>query len=453
MAVLTDWQPARPARLGTLDTLAVLTEVIAPTIAKGVLLRRPTVVWIAERLGLDARAVRRLQRLRQRHGAGPLILSKPGRVHVLVLAPEHVREVLEGTPAPYSPATWEKRAALGHFEPLGSLVSTGGERRERRALSESVLEPEAPVHSCAGGFLTKIDTEARRLVAFAGGRLRWDEFSRAWQRAVRRLTLGEAAADDRELSRMLDRLRARANWAFMARIDTQLRRRFQARLDAYVARAEPDSLAGLIAALPPGRHTAPADQIAHYLFAFDAASIATYRALALLAAHETAAARARAEADAATGTTAGALPFLRATLHESLRLWPTTPLILRETVRPTELGSAALSPGTNVMIFAPYLHRDRRTLPFADRFAPEIWLDGTAAGFALVPFSAGPGTCPAHHLVPMLGAAMLAGLYRRREVALTDARQLAPEAPMPGTLAHTSLQFELREPSRRRQNS
>jgi hypothetical protein len=48
------------------DTLGLLTDVVTPNLAKGVIIRRPKVVALAERMDLDRRAVRRLQKLRSR---------------------------------------------------------------------------------------------------------------------------------------------------------------------------------------------------------------------------------------------------------------------------------------------------------------------------------------------------------------------------------------------------
>ena len=132
---------------------------------------------------------------------------------------------------------------------------------------------------------------------------------------------------------------------------------------------------------------------------------------------------------------------------ESLRLWPTTPLILRETTREIAIGGGTLPEGANVMIFAPLLHRDDESLDIADRFTPDIWLDGRAAQWPLVPFSAGPGLCPAHHLVPMLAAAMIAGLLSRRAIRLAGKARLTQDDPLPGTLDNYSLEFELGEPA------
>ena len=51
-------------KAGFLDTLCVLAEVIIPTVAKGAIIRR---------------AVRRMQWLRDKYGAGPLMLPIPFR--------------------------------------------------------------------------------------------------------------------------------------------------------------------------------------------------------------------------------------------------------------------------------------------------------------------------------------------------------------------------------------
>jgi cytochrome P450 len=95
-------------------------------------------------------------------------------------------------------------------------------------------------------------------------------------------------------------------------------------------------------------------------------------------------------------------PFTRATLLESIRLWPTTPAILRELNQDTTLDGQLLSKGSGIKIFTPFFHRDTETLQFANSLAPEQWLDKhdeVDLVKGLVPFSAGPAICPAHHLV------------------------------------------------------
>src|SRR5690349_7261760 len=55
-----------------LETFAVFAEVLLPTLAKGVIIRRPNMLAVAERFDLDRRAIRRMQRLRNKYPAGPL---------------------------------------------------------------------------------------------------------------------------------------------------------------------------------------------------------------------------------------------------------------------------------------------------------------------------------------------------------------------------------------------
>lgn len=137
------------ARASTLDTTRVITTVVLPLAARGVLLRRPPVVALAERLDLDRRAVHLLQRLRARYGPGPLLLRVPGRSIALVLSPEGVQRVLSGSPEPFPVANREKRGALSHFQPHGVLVSHGQLRVDRREVNDAVLDSHRPVHRLA----------------------------------------------------------------------------------------------------------------------------------------------------------------------------------------------------------------------------------------------------------------------------------------------------------------
>ena len=56
------------------ETLEVTADIVVPTLAKGPIIRRPKIVGLAERFELDKRAVRRMQGLRNKHGAEPLLL-------------------------------------------------------------------------------------------------------------------------------------------------------------------------------------------------------------------------------------------------------------------------------------------------------------------------------------------------------------------------------------------
>lgn len=170
---------------------------------------------------------------------------------------------------------------------------------------------------------------------------------------------------------MLIRLRSAGNWAFLHPERRVLRARFLSRVAAYLHAPEPGTLAERLAAHATSRAAAE-DQVAQWLFAFDAAGIATFRALALLASTDRFMDRARSDP-------APELPFLRACLLDSVRLWPTTPAILRQSDRRTDWNGSIMPKDTGVLIHAPFLHRDGERLPFAHRFAPDVWLDGDPA--------------------------------------------------------------------------
>ncbi|AIG77583.1 Hypothetical protein AJAP_23660 [Amycolatopsis japonica] len=428
-----------PAIASVQDTVRVALRVVLPTLAGGVIKRRPLGLAAAQKLQLDRPAVRLLCRLRSQYGPGPLRLRVPGRTIDLALSGDDVGDVLAAAPVPFSPSTKEKRAALGHFQPHGVLVSGAVERAPRREFNEEVLEPGKPLHDLAGPFAAAIGEEAASL--WDGGTLDWDTFTVAWWRIVRRVTLGESAAGDDGLTDMLARLRKDGNWAYAHLRRDRLHDQFRTRLIGHLERAEPGSLAEAIAAAgPAGERTMEvvADQVAHWLFAFDAAGIVTFRALALLATHPAARERADEEVADADLTVPGQFPYLRACALESVRLWPTTPALLRESTADTAWGPA----GTTVLIFTPFFHRDPESLPYADRFEPGIWLDGSAAANpALVPFSAGPAICPGRDLVLFCASTMLAWLIKDRRFELASGAVLGPERPLPATLDNFHLKF------------
>ncbi|GAB3726350.1 cytochrome P450 [Amycolatopsis oliviviridis] len=428
-----------PAIASVRDTIRVALRVVLPTLAGGVIKRRPLGLAAAQKLQLDRPAVQLLRRLRTRYGAGPLRLRVPGRSIDLALSGEDVAEVLAAAPVPFSPSTKEKRAALGHFQPHGVLISDATDRPPRRRFNEDVLEPGRPLHDLAVPFAAAIGEEAASLRQ--RGTLDWDTFNVAWWRLVRRITLGESAVDDDGLTDALARLRKDANWAYAHPRRDRLHDQFRTRLIGHLERAEPGSLAEAIASVgPSGERTMEviADQVAHWLFAFDAAGIVTFRALALLATHPAALERAAEEVATADLTAPNQFPYLRACALESVRLWPTTPALLRESTAKTPWGPA----GTTILIFTPFFHRDPERLSYADRFEPGIWLDGSAAANpALVPFSAGPAICPGRDLVLFCASTMLAHLIHGRRFELLAGAVLGPERPLPATLDNFHLKF------------
>ncbi len=452
--------------LGPVDHARVLTRVLLSPVVKGPIVRRPRVVGLAERIDLDSAGVAEMQRLRSRYGAGPVQLRIPGRRIALLLAPEDVHRVLNEGPEPFSPATLEKRGALNHFEPGSSLVSSAQQRLSRRPFNEQVLETDRPVHSHAEQMTDIITEEVGALLGHADftGTLDWDGFAVMWGRMVRRIVLGESARDDEQVTDDLRRLRERGNLSYLMPQNHRLRKRFLDRLQEYVVRAEPGSLAAMVAQTPAPADAKPVQQMPQWLFAFDAEAWATFRALALLVSHPGAAEAARVEMAGTVPASPGAestpgsegraeagparpcgprgQPLLRAAVLESLRLWPTTPLILRDSTAGTRWRNGTLPAGAGLVIFAPFFHRDDQTVPEAHRFSPELWSgDRGDRDWPLVPFSGGPGMCPGRNVVLLTASLVLGELLRQREFT---AAETLDTSQLPGTLSPFHLRFDIR---------
>ena len=419
-------------RLTLAETAQVLGEVQLPTIAKGPILRRPKVVAGVERLGLEARAVTRMQKLSEKYGRGPVMLNLPGRSMAMVLDPEHCHRVLEETPEPFAPGEMLKR-------------------------NEEVLGHDHPIHHAAAQFMPVVQQEAQRLmeqVERDGGRLGWEPFHTAWQRMVRRVVLGDSWADEPEFTELMESLRASGNWAFLKPVPTEKRDELMTGIRQALEQAEPGSLAAHMAEVhangAAGGETSgdgpeaaePENQVPQWLFAFDPAGMATFRALALLAAHPDRLDAARLQVSQESGAAVPELRLLRASVLESLRLWATTPMILRETTMEVEFECGVLPAGTTTLIFAPYFHRDERHLEFAHHFAPEIWDRPRGRDeWPLMPFSMGTGICPGRHLVLLLTSSFLAQLVDDRCVDLTS-HELTPGS-LPALLNNYALEFRL----------
>ncbi|OUC79995.1 cytochrome P450 [Gordonia lacunae] len=438
----------RLARAGLLDTARVLGGVLVPMVAEGVVARRKTMVRLGGRLDTHGRAARILNGLRARHDADALALTFP-RPMVLALRPPAVTATLHGTPDPFTPASTEKVAALSRFQPTGVLISDNRHRQARRELNELALQTSADVHSLHRRCGEIIESEVAELLpTLTDGHLTWDAYAVAHWRMVRRFVFGDAARNDEALTDLLTVLRRDANWgpAFPRRSATY--GNFRRRLDHLVAAAPEDSLAGIVrdAVDRPGSLD-PTGQIPHWLFAFDAVAVAVHRALALLAAHPATAAAARTETAGVESTAARVLPTLRATVLESLRLWPTTLAILREASRDVRWDGGLVAEGTTTIVIGEFFQRDDDAMDFAQRFTPEVWTDGRAQGLAgVVPFSDGPGECPGRNVVLMFATAVLAAIGR--DVDLDDnvlsPRVRAGQTEMPHSLDHFDLTIGLR---------
>jgi cytochrome P450 len=417
-----------------LDTGRAVRDIFLPLIAQGAILRRPRLGTLAERIHADDRALRLVRRFRDRYGDGPLLFRFSGRTIGLVLAPDDVHRLLAETPEPFATATAEKAGALRHFQPHAVLVTDPPLRAARRELNERALGTHEPVHQHGHRMLEIVRDELDVL----SGTLGWDEFRAVWLRVVRRIVLGDSARDDTDLTADLDRLRADANWAgFHPRRD-DVRERFLDVLSAYVAKAEPGSL---VSALGPADSALdPAGQVPHWLFAFDAAGIALWRLFAVLATRP-----AELEPLAAEARHPDASPLLAhagAAVQESVRLWPTTLVVLRESRTGTVWRDRTAPAGTEFAIVSSVFHRDDEALDFANSFEPSIWLDGRADGsWPIIPFSAGPAECAGRNVVLLTTSTAVSHVAANYDLDVDPATRTKLAGPLPATFNHATVRL------------
>jgi len=102
------------------------------------------------------------------------------------------------------------------------------------------------------------------------------------------------------------------------------------------------------------------------------------------------------DGDRPAGDDHGDLVLTRRVVAETLRLYPPTTAVNRQTTEPVTLGGYDLPEGTQLMLPQWVLHRDGRFWDEPERFDPDRWADATAdrPEYAYFPFSGGPRQCP-----------------------------------------------------------
>jgi cytochrome P450 len=127
------------------------------------------------------------------------------------------------------------------------------------------------------------------------------------------------------------------------------------------------------------------------------------------------------------------LPYARAVIAETLRLFPPAYIVGRRAMGEYSLGDYTLAPRTIVLMSQWIVHRDPRWWPEPETFNPSRWMPGGSAmdadrpKFSYFPFGAGTRICIGEQFAWMEGVLALATMARRFRLALADGQRIVPQ--------------------------
>jgi cytochrome P450 len=124
------------------------------------------------------------------------------------------------------------------------------------------------------------------------------------------------------------------------------------------------------------------------------------------------------------------LPYLRAVVSETLRLYPAAYILARTSVAPCTLAGYDFPADTTMIMAQWVMHRDPRYFDDPESFRPERWLDGLEnrlpAG-AYFPFGDGPRRCIGQGFALLESALVLATIAQKYRFQLIPGHPVIPE--------------------------
>lgn len=427
----TPGTPNAAPRINRRDNFRFNAFQIVPHFLRGMFAIRPGWSRLLDRRHPDPRGIRLVRELRRRYGSDYLWLKVLGKPTLLVLDPEGIRHVLDAPPWAYGPPDLKVRG-MSHFQPDAVTVSSGDDWTRRRAFNAEVLATGESIHPSAFGFLKVVQAAVASMTSTDGATVAWTGIHLAFRRITAGVVFGPGVEAESVLDR-LDALMKRAN-RVAGRSDTAERRAFHDEIRERISDPEAGSLAAAACPhLEPDDPLPVAGQIPHWLFAMkDTLAANCTNALALIAAHPHVQEQARAEVattDLSDPAAVDGMAYVEGCLRDAMRLWPTTPVIVRKALKDDALAGHIVPSGSQVMIHNGFNHRNPDAMTDPDAFHPEAWQQGVW-DYRFNPMSNGPQACAGRELVLLLGKAVLGRFleghrWRLSHPSLDPARPIA----------------------------
>jgi cytochrome P450 len=179
------------------------------------------------------------------------------------------------------------------------------------------------------------------------------------------------------------------------------------------------------------------DQIVTFIVAgHETVASALTWAWGLLAQHPDVQERLRRESDSVLGGRAVTfedfprLPFARAVLDETLRLYPPAWLITRKATQADEIAGHEIPEGALLIVSPWLLHRHPAVWAEPGEFRPERFLDGSADRNSFIPFGAGPRMCIGRDFAYVEATLILASIAARYSVSFDPGQGLPTADPL-----------------------
>jgi cytochrome P450 len=437
----------------TIPTVSVADSVafnlchIVPYYLRGIFTKNKFWISFWNKVHRDPLAVTFIRRLRQKYKSDYFYIYLLRNKSLVVLDLNGIKRVLDHSPLPYAADPDLKRRGMSHFQPNAVTISRGAEWRDRRQFNEAVLASSQRLHPQASQFLTAINQATELLAANAGQYVGWDQFDHLFKRIMLEIIFGHEARDDTALADRLTAMMRESNRVFLLGKSREFDL-FYERIRHYLEWTESGSLASLCKHAPVTAQTKVENQVPHWMFAMmETLATNAMRALALIVSYPQVESRVRQEIQqhgAHAPEEIDRLQFLEGCIQEAMRLWPTTPMLIRQMAQDDILGGNTIPCGTQVVILNGFNHRDWETNPDLGNFRPEFWLE-KRSDYRFNHLSNGTQVCAGKNLALFIGKAVIAALLVRGRYRLKKPN-LGAGRPLPFQYDDFATRFEYFRP-------